>query len=575
MVKDSRILEGMLGSIGDREMKLIKCKMNKIEIMIVIFVQIILCIFVGTQKKNFFCDEIYSYGLANSEKYSFIDPETAKGYSETGWVNQDYFKNYIQVSNDVSFSFNAAFENQRNDVHPPLYYCILHIFSLLNGKNFSKWTGLSFNFMMLIFIDILFLYISNYLLKNKRLSIIALLFWTFSGAGLSNILFIRMYMMLTCEMLAYVAIHIKFFEKRAISKKGILGLLFVVVCGGLTHYYFYLFVVCFSAPICIYLLFHKEIKKMFLYGMNISAGVGGALCIFPETLKHIFFGYRGTEVIGNLSQRRDKGIIDTYLKLMNNSMFGGKFQFCLGIVVLLIGIYFFTKYFMAIDLTYNKNTNIVNIHFAKKDKLHLSVLQFVFNNELILELLLILSYGLFAFVAMKGSFLLHNRYLYPIYPIISLFTIKIIHKLLDMFIGSEYIRDILISTVCIVLCVESILGYGIDFMYADYDKIYEQVQEIKGTDCLLYYGDGWLDVYTNFTLRFVHDETYFMRSNEIDNLQDILLRRNTKNNLTVCLPIGYSDEETKIILDKVIAQTSAHSYRQIYKYSFLQEWLIE
>lgn len=554
------------------EAKSIKCKL---EITTIIFLQIILCILVGTQKKNFFCDEVYSYGLANSENYSFIDPETAKGYSETGWVDQDYFRNYIQVSSDIPFSFNAAFENQRNDVHPPLYYCILHIFSLLNGKNFSKWTGLSLNFITLIFTDILLLYISNYLMKNRRLSIIALLFWTFSGAGLSNILFIRMYMMLTCEMLAYVAIHIKFFEERKISIKGIWGLLFIIMCGGLTHYYFYLFVACFSAPICIYFLFHKEIKKMFLYGINISAGVGLALCIFPEILNHIFFGYRGTEVIGNLSHGRDSGIMETYFSLMNDSMFGGKFEFCLGIVILLVVMHFFVKYFISVSLTQDRNTNIVGIQFTKRDKIQFREIQFVLNNEFILEILLIFSYGLFALVAMKGSGLLHNRYLYPIYPIISLFTIKIINRVLSMFICSEYIKNIIISASCIVLCIESILGYGIDFMYSDYDKVYQQAQEIKGTDCLLYYGDGWLDVYTNFTLRLLHDETYIMRSEEINNIKDILFGRNTENNVTVCLPSGYSDEETKGILDKIIAQSGAQSYRQIYKYGYLQEWLIK
>lgn len=360
-----------------------------------------------------------------------------------------------------------------------------------------------------------------------------------------------------------------------ISKKEIFALLFIVMCGSLTHYYFYLFVVCFSAPICIYFLFHKEIKQMFIYGINICLGVGFALCIFPEILQHIFFGYRGTEVIGNLSHGRDSGIIDTYFQFINNSMFGGKFKVCIVIAIVLIIIRLFVKYFITVSLTYDRDTNIASIRFIKRDRMHFNEIHFVLKNEFVLEMLLIFSYGLFAFVAMEGSGLLHNRYLYPIYPIISLFTIIIMHNLLKLFICSEYIKNILISAACFVLCVESILGYGIDFMYFDYDKVYQQAQELKGTDCLLYYGDGWLDVYTNFTLRFVHDETYFMRSNEIDNIEDILCRRNTKDNLVVCLPVGYSEEEARGILDKVIIQVGAHSFKQIYRYGYLQEWLIE
>lgn len=64
---------------------------EKILIVGVIIFQLILCVLMGTQKKSFFCDEIYSYGLANSEAYTFIDPETAKQYAETGWVDRKYF----------------------------------------------------------------------------------------------------------------------------------------------------------------------------------------------------------------------------------------------------------------------------------------------------------------------------------------------------------------------------------------------------------------------------------------------------------------------------------------------------
>ncbi|MCM1466579.1 MAG: hypothetical protein NC086_00415 [Alistipes sp.] len=280
---------------------------NKKILIAVIVVQMAVCILLGTQKNGWFTDETWSYGLANSENYTFIDAETAKGNSETGWVDKNFFEDYVVVSRDVPISFNAAFENQRNDVHPPLYYCLLHVFCLLNRGSFSKWTGLALNFLILFFIDLLMYYIANYLLKDEKLSIIPILLWSFSGVGLSNILYIRMYLLLTCEMLAYVAIHIKLLKQHTVKIKDTFSILLIVACGGLTHYYFYLFVVCFSAPICMYFLLTKKIKKMFMYGINICAGVGMALCIFPEALVHIFGGYRGTEVIGNLVHGRSAG----------------------------------------------------------------------------------------------------------------------------------------------------------------------------------------------------------------------------------------------------------------------------
>lgn len=182
---------------------------------------------------------------------------------------------------------------------------------------------------------------------------------------------------------------------------------------------------------------------------------------------------------------------------------------------------------------------------------------------------------MFALIAIRGSNLIHNRYLYPIYPIVALITIKTINRLIRNFIHSEYIKFLIISAISIALCVGSIFKYGVDFMYADYDGLYQQAQEIRETDCLLYYGDGWLDVYSLFPLRLLHDETYLMRSRDMDYIAEILSRRNTVNDLVVCLPSRYSDEDTRNILDNITAQAGLQNYRMIYKHGYLQEWIIE
>lgn len=546
---------------------------KKIKIILIIIAQVTICILIATQKKTFFCDETYSYGLANSEKYTFIDPETANQYSETGWVDQSYFKNYVCVSKEAPFSFKAAYENQKKDVHPPFYYCIFHIFSLLDNGMFSKWIGLALNFFILILIDLLFLNISDYLLKNLRLSLISLLFWTFSAAGLSNILFIRMYLMLTCEMLAFVAVHIKILKIRKAGFVDILNILLLVVCGGLTHYYFYLFVVCFSAPVGIYLLLKKEIKKITLYGITICAGVGGAFCIFPSSYIHIFHGYRGTEVMNNLANRREDGVVKAYLELINNSLFAGKFKICLVLLILLLAFSTILKCFLNIEYIFDKEIRTVTIKFIRKQNIRYGEIQFVLKDELMVEALLLLSYSIFALVAIRGSEIVHNRYIYPIYPIVALMVIVIINKL-TKFMRSDK-QTVVISTIAICLCIGSLLKYRVDFMYTDYDTILQQAQEVVGTDCLLYYGDGWLDVYTSFPLRFLHNETYFLRPDEMGSVAEILSRRSTEDRLTVCLSWRYSEEDTRNILDRIISQTGAQGYRRVYSYDSLQEWIIE
>lgn len=96
----------------------------KILFIIVVLLQLLFCMYMGHQKRSFFCDEIYSYGLANSEHYTFLDNESSKMYGAdtNGWVDSNYFKDYVEVNSTDSFSFSAAIQNQIRDVH--LHYII-------------------------------------------------------------------------------------------------------------------------------------------------------------------------------------------------------------------------------------------------------------------------------------------------------------------------------------------------------------------------------------------------------------------------------------------------------------------
>lgn len=86
---------------------------EKILIVGVIIFQLILCVLMGAQKKSFFCDEIYSYGLANSEAYTFIDPETAKQYAETGWSTGNILKRICRFRKKCRFLLRRHLKTRR------------------------------------------------------------------------------------------------------------------------------------------------------------------------------------------------------------------------------------------------------------------------------------------------------------------------------------------------------------------------------------------------------------------------------------------------------------------------------
>lgn len=52
----------------------------KVAFLLLVVLQLMLCIWMGHKKQSFFTDEIYSYGLANSEDYTFLNYESAQEY---------------------------------------------------------------------------------------------------------------------------------------------------------------------------------------------------------------------------------------------------------------------------------------------------------------------------------------------------------------------------------------------------------------------------------------------------------------------------------------------------------------
>ena len=125
-----------------------------------------------------------------------------------------------------------------------------------------------------------------------------------------------------------------------------------------------------------------------------------------------------------------------------------------------------------------------------------------------------------------------------------------------------------------ILCILSIRKYGIDFLYSNYEAYESQAEQVRGSDCLLYYGDEWLDVYTALPLKFIYDETYFLHPNEIEHLPEILHARKTENPVVVCLPDQWTQEEAQGMLDRIVEAGGFSGYQMVYQY-YTQAYLMQ
>ena len=125
-----------------------------ISLAIIIIIQILARIYVGYKKEYFHIDEAYSYSLMNYDKIQITENDD---FYDT-WHTKDYYIDYLSVNSDEVWNLKPVYENQKNDVHPPLYYLLLRIAASFTIDGFTKWTGIILNIIIYVF---KYLYISN------------------------------------------------------------------------------------------------------------------------------------------------------------------------------------------------------------------------------------------------------------------------------------------------------------------------------------------------------------------------------------------------------------------------------
>lgn len=180
--------------------KIIDNKLVIIILAIIIVLQVVARVYIGEKKEYFHMDEMYSYGLMNYNKLNIADNDDFYN----NWHNKQYYKDYLEVNSDEVWDLKPVYENQKNDVHPPLFYLLLRIASTFTVDNFTKWSGIWLNIIISIASTILTFLIVNKLCKNKYIALIASAFSTFTIIGLSATMYIRMYELANFNILLLV-----------------------------------------------------------------------------------------------------------------------------------------------------------------------------------------------------------------------------------------------------------------------------------------------------------------------------------------------------------------------------------
>lgn len=298
---------------------------------IIMMLQLVVASYFCVQKQGFHYDEYYSYYSSN----------VTHGLAPTDreWKNVEEIRSEFRVLEGEGFRYGMVKTMQSYDVHPPLYYMVLHTICSLFPGVFSKWIGLGINLLFFVICYWLLAYISYHVFqKSKNMAAISCLLFGFQVGVLSGITFVRMYMMLTMWCLGLVVWHVNTWRKGLkLTVFNSFVLFLLVMLGFLTHYYYAVFLFFWAAYTCLYHWWgKKDLKGSVLYGSVVCAGMMTAVISYPACLGHIFRGYRGTEAVGAfLDVKNTVFRITFFTELMNQSVFGGALWLFLLIAILL------------------------------------------------------------------------------------------------------------------------------------------------------------------------------------------------------------------------------------------------
>lgn len=213
-------------------------------------------------RTSLFYDEIWSYGLANSYDSSFL---YKNGYTNdrnnsfyNHWIEGRKFFEYITVQPQERFAYKKVYSNQMADLHPPLYYFLLHTICSFFPDSFNKWYGQIICLIVFVFVQIVLYMLARQLFDDDLMSLAMCAFFGFSMAAVNNFIYIRMYCLVTLWYLCITYIVLKICKTDKLTRHDGWLLLAFGFLGFMTHNHFAVYYFCLCIGCGVYWITHKK-----------------------------------------------------------------------------------------------------------------------------------------------------------------------------------------------------------------------------------------------------------------------------------------------------------------------------
>ena len=502
-------------------------KTTRMLFVVILILQLCCMFYYGNAKQGYFVDELWSYGLANSYYHPHVD---CNGALLRGWVTGNYFHDYLRVLPNQRFAYGSVIYNQVYDYHPPLFYMVLHTVSSLFPNTFSKWYALVPNMVYFAVSMLLLFVLAKRIFKNEWLALVPVIAYGFSAGAISNVVFLRMYVLLTVWVLALMDLHVKWILNDRMQKKDFLLLVLVAYLGFMTHYYFFLIAFFTSAFYFFYLLVKKRFAVLAKYCVAMLASLLLVEVTFPVAFFKLFKGQRGDEAVQNFFSVTDfVSHAKAFWKITGQGLFADLIN--VFALVLIIGgavtilVSFFRRKQQAGE---EKSSAIVKNAASETRKTWLSISCMSF-----------MTACYFILISKLAPFLV-DRYLFGVYPVIVLITFFLLYEILHYW-SSERVTFIVMIVIAGSLAVFGVSGKQVQYLYSGNKDNVKIMEEHEGDTCLYITDEQYLLVQN--ALELEHMGVVFIESPE--NIESLAGKINTnKDSMIVYVTDRVDQEET-------------------------------
>lgn len=486
---------------------------ERIALSLIIVIQIIIYVFLGSLKTYLHMDEAYSIGLTNYNKIDITQNENFYN----NWHTKEYYEDYISIGKEELTNLKPVYENQKNDVHPPLYYLLLRIAYSFNTGEFSKWPGLILNIIIVVISNILVYKILKQIIKDKKVALLMCLVNGLVIGTLESVTYIRMYALNALMLLIIAYIHLNNFNKEDLKIKTCIILGITVLLSALTHYYNVIYIAVIYFIYILKYIKNKKYKIIIKYTLTMLIPAIMFLIIFPYAIEHVFMGYRGQGVLSTFTDlNKMMSNLGNYINIVNTNIFNG----------LLWAILLFFAVILIYKLIKNKK---ITLKIENTKLLLISIPSFVY----------------FLIVALSSPYT-EIRYIIPICSFLFIYVIYILNVTINKILNEKYSKKVFVITLILILIMPILTNAKVNNLYIEHKEIVNQIEEKYAKLPTIYLFNTNQNRFLDDIYSFIKiEESYILDVQKAskEKINEILEGKNIQNGILLWVNEGFEKEK--------------------------------